>query len=517
MGHDHGRVGAADARDRHRGARRSLLPDDRVRHDPAGALAGGRPQADHRRHTPANDSWEWDANLLMERDDAGRGQAGAARPAPDDVQLDARVDIPVRRDVPDDTAYGPSEFWEYLPNATDAANGAGCTTATADKCKSKNCVDGVCCAQTAAECSGKCKSCNVAGKAGTCNNVPAGPPDETCPGDLACDATQQCKALLGHPLLVVHGVRERQLHGRRLLQHRLQRHLPAVQPGRASAAPARRSRKGSRIRRPARRRRSAALLRRHRVCTAASGRRQPCTAGVPVLEQYCVDGLLLQQRLRGRRATPAPSRDRKGLSGARARRADHSATTPCDGPMQYCSGSHLPDEQEAERRSLPDGASDCGSGFCVDGICCNNACLGTCQSCNVTGSEGTCVNPRSASRTRTRRRLHRHRHVLRRHRRLHVGQEGERRHLHRGGRLRFELLRRRRLLREPVHRRLLHLRGVGQRRSAPGFSRAATDPNAARNARRRTSAQPARVHVGQEAERRDLRQRQRLRVELLRD
>ena len=37
-------------------------------------------------------------------------------------------------------------------------------------------------------------------------------------------------------------------------------------------------------------------------------------------------------------------------------------------------------------------ASSCTSGFCVDGVCCEAAaCSGACKSCNVAGSEGTCV------------------------------------------------------------------------------------------------------------------------------
>ena len=34
---------------------------------------------------------------------------------------------------------------------------------------------------------------------------------------------------------------------------------------------------------------------------------------------------------------------------------------------------------------------DCHSGFCVDGVCCNTACTGTCMACNVQGSPGTCT------------------------------------------------------------------------------------------------------------------------------
>jgi hypothetical protein len=39
----------------------------------------------------------------------------------------------------------------------------------------------------------------------------------------------------------------------------------------------------------------------------------------------------------------------------------------------------------------PATASQCTSGFCTDGVCCEAAaCAGTCKSCNVPGSEGTC-------------------------------------------------------------------------------------------------------------------------------
>jgi len=32
----------------------------------------------------------------------------------------------------------------------------------------------------------------------------------------------------------------------------------------------------------------------------------------------------------------------------------------------------------------------CASGFCVDGVCCANACLGPCRSCNQPGADGVC-------------------------------------------------------------------------------------------------------------------------------
>src|SRR6185503_3574689 len=99
--------------------------------------------------------------------------------------------------VPADTTYGPQEIWQYVASSAPRPNGSGCSAASAGTCASKNCVDGVCCAETAAECNGTCKACNVPGKLGTCSDVPAGIPDDTCASDQVCDPTHTCKKPLG--------------------------------------------------------------------------------------------------------------------------------------------------------------------------------------------------------------------------------------------------------------------------------------------------------------------------------
>jgi hypothetical protein len=43
------------------------------------------------------------------------------------------------------------------------------------------------------------------------------------------------------------------------------------------------------------------------------------------------------------------------------------------------------------------GATACNSNFCADGVCCNNGCAGTCESCNLAGTVGTCTGVPAAT------------------------------------------------------------------------------------------------------------------------
>ena len=93
--------------------------------------------------------------------------------------------------------FGPGtdqgEVWEY--KVTNLGNGEGCTAATASKCASGFCVDGVCCG--VASCSGSCQSCNVAGHQGTCTVAAAGTEvPGSCPGQ-ACGTGGSCNAKNG--------------------------------------------------------------------------------------------------------------------------------------------------------------------------------------------------------------------------------------------------------------------------------------------------------------------------------
>ena len=70
--------------------------------------------------------------------------------------------------------------------------------------------------------------------------------------------------------------------------------------------------------------------------------------------------------------------------------------TPC-GPANPCVGNNYCDQTTMMCRpkkalgTTCAGPDDCASGNCVDGVCCNTACAGTCQQCNQVGQPGHCV------------------------------------------------------------------------------------------------------------------------------
>ena len=79
-----------------------------------------------------------------------------------------------------------------------------------------------------------------------------------------------------------------------------------------------------------------------------------------------------------------------------------SATGTCDDidadtdPDMECIGATLCDGAGV-CELLSNGTScsqngECMSNFCVDGVCCNNACPGACEACNLGGSIGTCTD-----------------------------------------------------------------------------------------------------------------------------
>lgn len=72
-----------------------------------------------------------------------------------------------------------------------------------------------------------------------------------------------------------------------------------------------------------------------------------------------------------------------------------NACHKCDDTVQNgdetavdCGGAKCP--KCANGKTCGTSNDNCTSGFCVDGLCCVEACDGACQSCGIPGSEGTC-------------------------------------------------------------------------------------------------------------------------------
>ena len=454
----------------------STVPDGRYYHTIAydsirRVVADGRRTRLHHRqeHAGINDSWEWDPNL---RRSGPRRRRSGVKPLPREKHLMtfnslAGTTYLFGGSVPERHRLRPVGVLG-VPAERDATR----RTAPAARrrrptsCKSGNCVDGVCCAQTAAECNGTCRSCNVAGKAGTCDNVPAGQPDDTCPSDQACDATQQCKTLLGHTCTsfteCASGNCTDGVCCDTACNGTCQQCNLAGKRGTCSPA--------------GERHRGSADLRvrsdQPRACdgtgTCTRGKQasgKPCTAGGQCTSGYCIDGFccnstcaptcypcdqadggrhLLGASRPARRITARPRRATadavlqrrrdRAARATRSRTADcarrglrlrqrllrrrrllqhrlHSAPAsraPCRGSVGTCvqrparRAGHERDDalrrpgstatppasaSRAPSRTAPPApaAADCGSNFCVDGVCCNSACTDTCYACNVVG------------------------------------------------------------------------------------------------------------------------------------
>ncbi len=188
-------------------------------------------------------------------------------------------------------------------------DGATCTAAA--DCASGHCVEGVCCE---AACNQNCKACNIPGALGVCAIVPKGYSDDSCPSPKSCDGTTGQAACVD---LLPNGA------------------------GCASAA--------------------------------------QCGTGL------CVDGVCCTSTCTG----TCKSCNVAGSAGTCANvPANQEDTGTCSG-TNVCNGSGTCKKKAGQTCSL---ASECLSNFCVDGVCCNNACTTTCQSCAVTGSVGTCSN-----------------------------------------------------------------------------------------------------------------------------
>jgi len=79
------------------------------------------------------------------------------------------------------------------------------------------------------------------------------------------------------------------------------------------------------------------------------------------------------------------------LAGCTAGAGDCAATATCPAPLESDSDASTTLQQELALGANCSAAEECSSGHCVDGKCCESACDGACERCDVPGFAGQCT------------------------------------------------------------------------------------------------------------------------------
>ena len=262
--------------------------------------------------------------------------------------------------------------------AAKKAPGVACTGT--NECVAGLCDanDGVCCD---VDCSGACRSCKLAGKEGTCSTVEfLQDPEDECPGTQACDGVGQClkvnsdtcsgngECLSGNcadglccNTTCIGSCKACDLAGS---EGQCTNIAGGQDPSNECAG--------------------ALSCNGVGACQIPNG--TTCFFNSDCASGFCVEGLCCDTLCDGLCAAC----DLPGTAGTCSFvPSGQDPDGECAGGKPNCSGMGT--------CGLPSGAvcgsnTVCASGFCVDGVCCNVACAGTCTACNVAGNIGTCTN-----------------------------------------------------------------------------------------------------------------------------
>jgi hypothetical protein len=230
------------------------------------------------------------------------------------------------------------------------ANGIVCAAGT--ECLSGFCTDGVCCNAT---CTGSCEACNRSGSVGICSPHLTGTDPEAACGAYDCNGSGAC--------------------------------LTSCSGGACSAAC-----KDSGY--------CSGTL-----CAAKKSNGASCGSGCECATGNCVDGVCCNTacagvcvacNLTGQIGTCSPrpvGTDPENGCGNYACDVNGICATTCSGcPATTCKAANqcVAGACVAKKaQGVACGAGcECASGFCNDGVCCNQDCSGPCRSCNAAG---TCV------------------------------------------------------------------------------------------------------------------------------
>jgi hypothetical protein len=223
----------------------------------------------------------------------------------------------------------------------DAQGGPGhdCLTANCRVCTSGNCVDGRCCN---AACNQGCQACSVAAGAatnGTCATVQSQQPGRGACGGFLCGGATACPTTCADNSWC-YGAGVQCLGG---------------------------------------------------VCVGSGQypNGTPCSSGTQCEFGQCVDGVCCDQAVCGtceRCNVAASAGTCHPVAGADA----DSCTAPASCAVVTIGAATI-GVCGLTNGSACGGDGDCQSTHCVDGVCCDSACTGACQSCGLPGEAGTCL------------------------------------------------------------------------------------------------------------------------------
>ncbi len=259
-------------------------------------------------------------------------------------------------------------------------NGDAC--AAAGDCLSGFCVDGVCCN---AACGTSCQSCNVPGKLGQCVNVPKGSEDlPGCTGTNSCDGAGVCKkddaqgcGLASECVsnFCIDGVCCAAACTAACNACNVMGSVGICTPLTSGEDNV-----------PANACNGSKGCDASGACKSDNG--QPCTSGGECVSGQCFDGVCCNAVCSGTCKSCNITGAVGICSNVAAGLDDTNGVPACSGVNQSCDGNGVCKKENGQTCSA---TTECLSGFCVDGVCCNAACTGTCVACNI-GTVGTCSN-----------------------------------------------------------------------------------------------------------------------------
>lgn len=367
------------------------------------------------------DTWEWDGAAWSQR--AATGPSGRWDHA-------LAYDSMRKRTVMHGGPVGDST-WEYH------RRGGPCTMGS--QCETGNCVDGVCCDQTAC---GPCQACDLAASPGACAAVISAPDPDSCTGEFTCGSQGQCGRANGRPCSDASGC----LSG--FCSDGVCCNVACADPCDVCTAALGAPADGMCV--PA----AQGFSPPGNVCGvyACPGSTSGCATSC-VSDSYCAPGHYCAPggSCQARKAPGSGCNTTAGAdclaAGCRVCAGAGSCSdgvcceTPCGGPCDRCSatgvcmnvtgmgspscggylcngtsgacpaacsgdgqcaagfycatgGACLPQKRQAQACSptadcAQEGCRQCATGFCADGYCCDRACAGACDDCSTT--PGTCA------------------------------------------------------------------------------------------------------------------------------